>query len=60
MSDDDWLPEIVIGVDFGMTSTGILSLFLHSPMPYLESPIMTLLIYFPHFRGRILHGAGLA
>lgn len=60
MSDDDWLPEIVIGVDFGMTSTGSLSLFLHSPMPYLDHLIMTLLIYSSHFRGRILHGTGLA
>ena len=55
MASDGWIPEIVVGIDFGMTCTGVSA---HLKCTSLAA-FLGLLNVGTAFRRCVLHGSGL-
>ncbi len=56
MASDGWVPEIVVGIDFGMTCTGMLGFLLAA---IISSSVSRSPKIFDTSRCRLLHGSRL-
>lgn len=59
MASDGWVPEIVVGVDFGMTCTGEFDFLRRYSLEAIQLPILGLLKNVGASRCRVFHGPGL-